>query len=163
VERLWAPWRLEYIAEEKRPGCVFCNAAGEGDDAQSLILHRGASCFVILNRFPYNNGHLMVVPYTHERDLEALDESTLLELLTLARRAASIMGRLMRAEGFNLGLNVGRTAGAGIDEHLHLHVVPRWNGDTNYMPVLGDTKIIPQSLQACYELLAPAFREEAAR
>ncbi len=163
MERLWAPWRLEYIVEEKGSGCVFCTAASTQDDAKSLILHRGETCFVILNRYPYSNGHLMVVPFAHVAVMDDLREAELLELMVMTRRATQIVGRLMQAEGFNIGLNVGRVAGAGIEEHLHIHVVPRWSGDTNFMPVLGDTKVIPQSLQACYDLLAPAFQEQAGR
>ena len=158
VERLWAPWRMGYILGEQPAGCVFCVKPREAQDVQNYILGRSQNCYLILNIFPYNNGHLMVVPYAHVATLDELDAEVLTDLMVMAQRTMRVMRELMHPDGFNVGLNIGRSAGAGIDEHLHLHVVPRWNGDTNFMPVLGDTKIIPQSLRACYELLAPAVQ-----
>jgi ATP adenylyltransferase len=153
---------MGYILGERPEGCIFCTKPREERDADNFILRRGERCYAILNTFPYNNGHLMVVPYEHVADIDALDGADLTEIMVMARSAVKIMQQLMHPDGFNLGLNIGRTAGAGIDEHLHLHVVPRWNGDTNFMPVLDDAKIIPQSLEACYELLAPALQAAGA-
>jgi ATP adenylyltransferase len=149
---------MGYILGEQPAGCVFCVKPREAQDVQNYILGRSQNCYLILNIFPYNNGHLMVVPYAHVATLDELDAEVLTDLMVMAQRTMRVMRELMHPDGFNVGLNIGRSAGAGIDEHLHLHVVPRWNGDTNFMPVLGDTKIIPQSLRACYELLAPAVQ-----
>jgi len=152
MERLYAPWRMAYVDQPDAKhagatGCVFCDKAAENDDDANLIVHRGTHCFVLLNLFPYNNGHLMVAPYQHTADLNALDDAATLELLTLAKRAQAALGRAFHPEGYNLGMNLGRVAGAGIADHLHLHIVPRWNGDTNFMPVLGDVKVLPDSLE----------------
>ncbi len=152
MERLYAPWRMAYVdqPDAKRPGatgCVFCDKAAENDDDANLIVHRGTHCFVLLNLFPYNNGHLMVAPYQHTAELNALDDAATLELLSLAKRAQAALGQAFHPEGYNLGMNLGRVAGAGIADHLHLHIVPRWNGDTNFMPVLADVKVLPDSLE----------------
>ncbi len=128
-------------------GCVFCDKAASSDDVANLIVHRGQTAFVLLNLFPYNNGHLMVVPYLHTAHLADLDDAASLELLTLAKQAQAALGRAMHPEGYNLGMNLGTAAGAGIADHLHLHVVPRWNGDTNFMPVLADVKVLPDALE----------------
>lgn len=159
METLWAPWRIEYILSEKPEECIFCvkPAAKAVHDRDNLILYRGERCFVILNAFPYNNGHLMVVPYQHESELAALGEDVLGELMQITARCVRLLQEVFHADGFNVGLNQGRVAGAGIEEHLHVHVVPRWNGDTNFMPVLGQTKVLPESLQGTYEKLGPFF------
>jgi ATP adenylyltransferase len=153
-EQLWAPWRLEYVQKaDDLPGCVFCLAA-EGDDEERLVVHRGASAFVLLNRFPYASGHLMVAPLRHEGDFAALDDG---EVVAIHRLAAQGMGALAQAfgpQGYNLGWNLGRAAGAGVVDHAHLHVVPRWVGDTNYMPVLADVKVIPEHLAETRRKLA---------
>jgi ATP adenylyltransferase len=150
---------MGYILGEKPEGCIFCTKPKENRDAENLILHRRDRCYTILNAFPYNNGHLMVVPYQHAADLSALAAADLAEMMVAVKAAVQVIQQLMHPDGFNVGLNLGRAAGAGIDEHLHLHVVPRWSGDTNFMPTLGAAKVIPQSLGDCYELLAPALAQ----
>ena len=156
---LWAPWRIDYIKGEKDAECVFCAAAnGDGDNA-ALVLERGAHCFAMLNAFPYASGHAMVVPYRHVGDLLALDEPESAELMALARRSIRALIKVMSPEGFNLGLNIGEAAGAGIAEHLHLHIVPRWAGDTNFMPVLADTHVLPQALAATRDALVAALAD----
>jgi ATP adenylyltransferase len=131
-------------------------------DAENLLLLRGERCFVVMNLFPYNTAHLMVVPFAHTADLVGLDEATAAELFALTRRTVALLGEAYQPHGFNLGMNLGRTAGAGIAEHLHMHIVPRWQGDTNFMPVVGGTKLIPEDLPATYERLRPAFQGGAA-
>ncbi len=156
---LWAPWRIQYITGDKPSGCVFCAAAqGEGDDA-ALVLERGERCFTMLNAFPYSSGHAMVLPYRHVPDLLDLCEDEVAELMALARRCVQGLRAVMSPEGFNIGLNLGEAAGAGIAEHLHLHIVPRWSGDTNFMPVLADTHVIPQALEATRDALTAALAE----
>jgi ATP adenylyltransferase len=170
MERMYAPWRMAYIEQPQKPkesstkqsstGCVFCDVAASTDDVASLIVHRGTSAFVILNKFPYNNGHLMVVPYQHTASLNDLNNAATLELLTLAKTAQAALAGAMHPEGYNLGMNLGKSAGAGIADHLHLHVVPRWNGDTNFMPVLTDVKVMPDSLEHTCLLLRDAWENE---
>jgi ATP adenylyltransferase len=156
---LWAPWRIEYITGDKTGGCVFCAAArGEGEDA-ALVVERGERCFSMLNAFPYASGHVMVLPDRHIADLLDLDEDELHELMALTRRSVRALRAVMSPEGFNVGLNIGEAAGAGIAEHLHLHIVPRWAGDTNFMPVLADTHVIPQALEATRQALASALSD----
>jgi len=157
VETLWAPWRASYVMEEKPPGCVFCVLPAGGDDAAAHILYRGTHCFVILNAYPYNNGHLMVVPYTHIADLADLDGATAGEMMALAQRSLIVLRETLRPTGVNVGVNQGTAAGAGIADHVHLHVVPRWVGDSNFMTVVGGTRVLPQALLDSYALLAPAF------
>ncbi len=159
MERLWAPWRLAYIAGEKTEGCIFCTFPKENDDENRLILYRGKTCFVIMNAFPYSNGHLMVVPYRHLNDITALTDEENLEMMQLAVRCCDALKKMCRPDGFNVGMNLGRSAGAGIDDHIHMHIVPRWNGDTNFMPVLADTKVIPEALETTYAKLKPLFDE----
>jgi ATP adenylyltransferase len=157
VRHLWAPWRLTYVTGPRAPGCVFCRAAEAGDDRTSLIVRRMPLAYVMLNRFPYNSGHVMVVPLRHVARLDGLTGEESQALMALTTAAIQGLERAMSPEGFNVGLNLGRAAGAGIDDHLHVHVVPRWGGDTNYMPVLGDTKVLPQHLDETYTLLAAAL------
>jgi ATP adenylyltransferase len=157
-QRLWAPWRLEYIKGAKTGECIFCTKPALGDDAQALIPHRGERCFVILNAFPYSNGHLMVAPYEHGGELEQVGEETSLELMQLTQRSMRALASAYGPEGYNVGLNQGRIAGAGMAEHVHFHIVPRWAGDTNYMPVLADTRVLPQSLADSYHTVRDAFR-----
>ena len=158
MDKLWAPWRIPYILEvDKTEGCIFCVKWGEERDEENLLIYRGTHCFVILNLFPYNNGHLMVVPIRHVADLGDLSDEEKLEVVQLIERAMNALRQVMGPEGFNVGMNVGRPAGAGIEDHLHVHVVPRWNGDTNFMSVLGDTKVISESLGSCYQRLREAF------
>ncbi len=158
--RIWAPWRLEYVkgaAKDAEEECIFCTALAASDDRANLIVHRAERCFVILNKFPYTNGHLMVAPYEHLATLPELDADTVAELMTLAQRAMVVLDDAYDPKGYNAGLNQGRIAGAGIDSHIHLHVVPRWAGDTNYMPVLADTRVMPQSLEDSYDALEGKF------
>lgn len=160
-ERLHAPWRMEYIEHAGEPvcECIFCEKPQQECDQQNLIIHRGEYNFVILNAFPYNNGHLMVIPYHHTADFTELSAETLHEMMRLAKLAVSALKRTMRPEGFNMGMNIGHPAGAGIAEHLHLHIVPRWNGDTNFMPVIGNTRVLPESLERTWERVHAAFNE----
>jgi ATP adenylyltransferase len=159
---MWSPWRMAYItagggAGATTAGCVFCELPARGDDEAAYILYRGRRAYVIMNLYPYNNGHLMVIPYAHLDTLTALDEPTLTEMMVLAQRAQSAIQERMHPQGFNLGMNQGRAGGAGIAEHVHLHVVPRWAGDTNFMPVVGDVRVMPQHLDETYALLRPDF------
>lgn len=153
MENLWAPWRIEYILSKKSPGCIFCDKPRENKDEENLIIYRGKYHFMIMNAFPYNNGHMMVVPYRHTSTLEGWSDDERKELMELANMAVDLLGRLMRPDGFNLGINMGIVAGAGVADHIHLHIVPRWNGDTNFMPVLSDTRVISEHLRATYQKL----------
>lgn len=146
TRQLWAPWRLDYIGSaDEQPGCVFCLAA-EGDDEEKLVVRRGEQAFVLLNRYPYATGHLMVAPFRHVGEYGLLTDAEALEIHRLAQRGLDGLAGLYRPEGHNLGWNLGRVAGAGVVDHVHLHVVPRWAGDTNFMPVLADLKVIPEHL-----------------
>ncbi|HEY1366906.1 MAG TPA: HIT domain-containing protein [Gaiellaceae bacterium] len=157
TERLWAPWRLEYIrTADEQPGCVFCLAA-EGDDEERLVVHRGERAFVLLNKFPYAAGHLMVAPFRHGVEFGGLDDAEAAEVHRLAARGMEALGREYAPQGYNLGWNLGRVAGAGVLDHVHLHVVPRWKGDTNFMPVLADVKVLPEHLTESRRRLAAAF------
>jgi ATP adenylyltransferase len=158
VERLWAPWRLEYVQNaDKQDGCIFCAAAASDDDEAYLVVHRGERAFVLLNKFPYASGHLLVAPYRHGLNFGDLDEVEILEVHRLGAQGLDALKATYGPEGYNLGWNIGRIAGAGIPDHGHLHVVPRWAGDTNFMPVLGDVKVIPEHLLATRERLAGAW------
>ena len=147
---------MQYIENaDSGIACIFCEKPGQSGDEENLILHRGALAFVILNAFPYSNGHLMVAPYRHTADLNDLDPDVLLEMMELTRRSINLLTGAFHPDGFNVGINLGRVAGAGIADHLHIHVVPRWNGDTNFMPVLADARVLPESLQQTYRRLLP--------
>ena len=163
MERLWAPWRLTYIEQasggEPRP-CVFCGKL-ERDDREALILHRGETAFCLLNLYPYANGHLMVAPYRHLARPGDLDAAERAEVWELTDRAIGALERAMSPHGFNVGINLGRVAGAGVEGHVHVHVVPRWNGDTNFMPVLADVRVMPQHLDATWESLRAAWVESS--
>jgi ATP adenylyltransferase len=155
---LWAPWRLEYIQQaDEQPGCVFCRAA-EASDEDGLIVHRGERAFVLLNKFPYSSGHLMVAPLRHVGDFGELATDEAVEIHALTTRALGALRGVYGPEGFNLGWNLGRIAGAGVVDHVHEHVVPRWTGDTNFMPVLADAKVLPEHIAATRERLAAAWR-----
>jgi ATP adenylyltransferase len=160
VKYLWAPWRLSYIKRAGRAGerCIFCDLPRQGRDRENRILHQGQRAFAILNTFPYNSGHLMVVPRRHVADPADLEDAEALELLHLATAAMAAIRETYHPEGFNIGMNIGRAAGAGILDHLHVHVVPRWVGDTNFMPVLGQVKVLPEDLGDTYDRLAAALR-----
>jgi ATP adenylyltransferase len=164
MQHLWAPWRMDYILEAENrssDGCIFCALPRAQADRDNLILRRGRRVFVILNRFPYNPGHLMVVPYTHTGGLDDLVPDELTDLMLELRRAVGILRRGMNPDGYNIGINLGQTAGAGVPGHVHYHVVPRWDGDVNFMTVIADTKVIPQHLFRTYDQLAPLFLEAA--
>jgi len=155
TERLWAPWRMQYVssARDQPEGCLFCARAQEPCSAESMVLVRGEHAFVMLNAFPYTNGHLMVAPVRHTADMNDLSDEELLEVMHLVRESVNLLREAYRPDGFNIGINLGRAAGAGIVDHLHWHIVPRWNGDTNFMPVLADVRVIPDSLDNTYTKL----------
>jgi ATP adenylyltransferase len=157
---LWAPWRMEFIDAPKREGCIFCDFPREqGDEAdrRNLIVHRGAHAFTLLNRFPYNSGHVMAIPRAHVSSLDDLSPEAFADLHQELRRAVAVVRQVYRPQGFNIGMNLGQVAGAGIADHLHYHVVPRWGGDTNFMPVLADTKVIVEHLDAAWERIREGF------
>jgi ATP adenylyltransferase len=160
MEHLWAPWRMTYIGsgDKKDDGCIFCAKAAENRDEENLLLYRGAHCFVIMNLYPYNNGHLMIAPYAHVPTIEELDATVLADIMITAQRCLSALRGAMHPDGYNMGINQGAVAGAGIADHVHLHIVPRWNGDTNFMPVLGNTKVMPDYLNNTYHQLLPFFQ-----
>jgi ATP adenylyltransferase len=154
--RIWAPWRLAYVkdaSKDSEQGCIFCTKPAAGDDRANLIVHRGERCFVMLNLFPYTNGHLMVAPYEHVGAIGELDPETAAEMMELAKRSIAALEERYEPHGYNVGFNQGRVAGAGVEHHIHMHVVPRWGGDTNFMPVLADTRVMPQTLEQTYEAL----------
>lgn len=163
MKRLWAPWRMEYILGPKPGHCIFCSEPGEDADHKNYILYRDRLCYVIMNIYPYNNGHIMVIPYQHVEDLESLPDDTLAEMMVLARESCAILRGASRPHGFNVGINIGAAAGAGIKEHLHLHIVPRWENDTNFMAVIDDARVMPQHLRESYDLLLPGFKELAVK
>ncbi len=158
MDALWAPWRLAYVAAAKPPSpdddCFICRGLAERDDRRNLIAWRRPRSVVVLNRFPYNNGHLLIAPAAHKGTLAELDDGEMLETMDTMRRSIAVLDELMHPDGYNIGANLGRAAGAGLPGHLHWHLVPRWTGDTNFMPIMADTKVIVQSLDALYELLA---------
>ncbi|MCP4265007.1 MAG: HIT domain-containing protein [Candidatus Brocadiaceae bacterium] len=157
MENIWAPWRKEFILSEKTGNCFFCEAIEDNQDRKNLVLYRGKECFCILNKYPYNNGHLMVVPNLHKDELSKLSDSEMLEFITLTSDMKNVLSKKINPDGFNLGINFGKVAGAGVEDHIHFHIVPRWNGDTNFMPVIADTKVIPQSLDDLYIELKNSF------
>ncbi len=148
---------MEYIANNKTEGCVFC-ISEKGDDRDRLILHRSTECFVMMNRYPYTNGHLMVAPFRHTADMNDLSNDEMLDLFTVLRLCRNALQKTAAPQGYNIGINLGKAAGAGVDEHMHIHIVPRWNGDTNYMTVIGDIRVMPENLKNTYEKLLPAFQ-----
>ena len=157
TKQLWAPWRLEYIKQaDEQPGCVFCDAAA-GEDGERLVVHRGDHAFVLLNKYPYSSGHLMVAPFRHVGELAELTDEEALEVHRLAERGLGALAQVYGPQGYNLGWNLGRIAGAGVVDHIHLHVVPRWAGDTNFMPVLADVKVLPEHLDETRTRLAEAW------
>lgn len=164
MERLWAPWRMEYIGQAREgedQGCLFCEKPKEGDDEQALIVARSELSFAMLNRYPYNSGHLMVAPFRHVGELEEVEDDESLDMQRLMQRCVKALKEAMQPDGFNIGMNLGVIAGAGIPDHLHWHVVPRWTGDTNFMPVVGETKVLPEILDGAYSKLAPLLTMEA--
>jgi ATP adenylyltransferase len=159
MKLIFAPWRIEYIRSPKHDGCIFCDFPKENRDKERLILYRGEKAFIIMNNYPYNPGHVMIAPYRHVGNLEDLSDEELLEIMKLAQLMIKTIKKAMKPEGFNMGFNIGRVAGAGIEDHIHMHIVPRWNGDTNFMPVLADTKVIPQAIEDSYDELKKALEE----
>jgi len=163
-ERLWAPWRMAYVREAGKPSaaCIFCAKPAEDADAENLIVWRGAHTFVILNLFPYTSGHLMIAPYRHTHDLASLTDAEWSELGVLTRLCLHALTREYHPDGFNVGFNLGRAAGAGIEGHLHMHIVPRWHGDTNFMATVGDARVLTESLEQTYTRLHRALQEVSA-
>ena len=160
MDYLWTPWRYQYIAHatsEKQPPCIFCNAAERKDDEVTLVVHRGTSCFVILNRFPYTSGHVMIVPYAHVAELRLCEPTALAEMMHLAQRIETALRDLYAPDGMNLGMNLGRAAGAGIAGHVHLHALPRWIGDASFMTVTSETRVLPEDLSMTYGRLRKAL------
>ena len=158
MDYLWTPWRYRYIADaSKDDRCIFCDAVSANDDPKTLIVFRGQKNFIILNRFPYTSGHVMVVPYDHVADLSAANPAALSEMMQLSQRVQTALERTYHPQGYNLGMNLGRAAGAGVTGHLHMHVLPRWSGDANFMTVVGETRVEPEDLSTTYEKLRKAL------
>lgn len=153
MDKIWAPWRKEYIVKRKAKDCIFCNKPKSGKDEKNFIIKRTKFSFSMLNIFPYNNGHIMVAPYKHKKDLWNLSDKETLDLILLVRDTCTLLNKVLKPKGFNIGMNIGKLSGAGFAEHLHIHIVPRWEGDTNFMPVISDTKIVPESLSSLYQRL----------
>ena len=163
MKQLWTPWRIDYILGPKPDECVFCIPEHPREDEERLILHRGEYCFVIMNKFPYNNGHIMVCPYRHVMALEDLTPEESAEAMSLLRQCAAILKRYFNCEGLNIGLNQGQAAGAGVREHLHFHLVPRWNGDSSFIAVMDEVRVIPQYLYDTWKGLKPYFDQDFAK
>jgi ATP adenylyltransferase len=161
MENLWAPWRMAFISpkETPTPGCIFCMQPAANRDDEYHIIYRGELCYMMLNKYPYNNGHLMIAPFLHVGSISHMDAPTLAELMAQAQLALKALRLVMNPDGFNMGINEGKVAGAGYAEHMHYHIVPRWNGDTNFMPVLADIKVIPEHLDAVYQKLKDAVAQ----
>ena len=157
MNKLWAPWRIDYIRTPKEKGCIFCNKSHDKDDRENLVLYRGNESFVLMNLYPYSNGHLMISPYQHTSDTNDISSRGNEEIMWLGDRSMNILKDAMNAEGFNFGANLGKAGGAGIEEHLHYHIVPRWSGDTNFMPVVGNTKVLVEGLRESWDNLKPHF------
>jgi ATP adenylyltransferase len=157
MEHIWAPWRIEYIEIEKPAGCILCDKPEQNRDAENYILYRGSRNFVIMNSYPYNPGHLMVAPYRHVASLDELTDDELREHFEMVRRSVGILREVFSPQGFNIGMNLGKVAGAGIDEHIHTHIVPRWQGDTNCMPVISGVRVVPEALAETYRKLKGKF------
>jgi len=158
--RIWAPWRLKYVKDadkDNEDSCIFCVKPAAGDDETALIVYRGENCFVILNLYPYTNGHLMVSPYEHIGRIQDIPQETTTEMLELGKKAMDRLEEVYRPHGFNVGFNQGKAAGAGVEHHIHMHIVPRWSGDTNFMPVIADHRVMPQSLEESYAALRGAY------
>ncbi|MBI4014506.1 MAG: HIT domain-containing protein [Candidatus Aenigmarchaeota archaeon] len=158
MDKIWAPWRIKFLDAKKPKGCIFCAKSREKNDKKNYILHRGASCFVILNAYPYTSGHVMVVPYRHIDKITSLNENERREIIDLSASFTGVLKKAVKAEGFNVGFNQGKVSGAGIEKHVHMHVVPRWHGDVSYMQTLADAKVLPESLPATYTKLKKAMK-----
>jgi ATP adenylyltransferase len=160
MERLWAPWRMQYILNQKPEGCIFCLGKDKEKDRDLLVLYRSRHSFVMMNRYPYCNGHLLVCPYRHVSTTENLDGDEMLDLFAAVNMSIKVLSSNFSPQGFNIGINLGKAAGAGVDDHLHVHVVPRWIGDTNFMTVIADVRVMPENLLATYDKLLPGFMGE---
>jgi len=156
---IWAPWRIGYIVKIKKKGCFLCYSYKSRDDDKNFVVYRGKFSFVVMNIFPYNNGHLMVAPIRHLKNITSLTEEEDREIMELIKKSVKVLKKLLKPDGFNIGLNLGKMAGAGLENHIHFHIVPRWNGDTNFMPVISNTKVIPQSLSELYLKLTEEFKK----
>ncbi len=157
MKRLWTPWRMKYLEGEQPKGCVFCQKIKSDKDRENHILYRGKHACIVLNLYPYNTGHMMVIPYAHVSEPRDMDKESQLEMLFLVNKALEALQRAMQPEGFNIGVNLGAAAGAGIGEHLHVHIVPRWGGDTNFMTICAETRVVPEMLEDTYDKLKPLF------
>jgi len=158
MKHIWSPWRMTYIENDKHEsGCIFCNAQAQQDSAENLIAYRGKLAYVILNRYPYTSGHLMVVPFEHKPNLEELSGQTRAEIMELSSRCTTLLRKIYKVTSFNIGINIGGAAGAGVLGHVHMHVVPRWPGDTNFMSTLGETRVLPESLEDTFKRVREAF------
>jgi ATP adenylyltransferase len=157
MNHIWSPWRMEYIESSKVEGCVFCSAQAMEDGAENLIAFRRERAYVILNRYPYTSGHLMVVPFNHKPNLEELDPQTRAEMMELVTRCMTVLRRIYHPEAFNMGANIGEAAGAGVKQHVHIHIVPRWAGDTNFMSTVGATRVLPEALENTYQRVKNGF------
>ena len=157
MKTLWAPWRMEYILGTKDPECLFCIKPSEHEDRKNLILHRGERVYVIMNKYPYSNGHLMVVPNTHTSSFDNMPDDDMFDIMKLVRMSIDCLTKAFHPEGFNVGVNIGEAAGAGIEDHLHVHIVPRWAGDSNFMTVTGEVRVIPEHILNTYDKLYPFF------
>jgi ATP adenylyltransferase len=162
VDHLWSPWRLKYVTDAKPQGCIFCLGAEASAKADPLVVFQGALAYVILNLYPYNNGHLMIVPYRHESSLAGLTRDEMNEIGLLTQRGEAVLREAYRLDGINVGVNLGSAAGAGIEEHVHLHLVPRWSGDSNFMTVVGETRVLPEDIRSTAARLRPIFDRLAA-
>jgi ATP adenylyltransferase len=161
MNHLWSPWRMKYLDNhEKESGCVFCDAQAKTDSPENLIAYRGEKAYVILNRYPYTSGHLMVIPFAHKPGLEDLDSGTRAEMMELASRCTAVLRKVYRTDSFNMGINIGEAAGAGVLGHVHIHIVPRWAGDTNFMSTTGDTRVLPETLEDSYQRVVDGFIKE---
>lgn len=159
MKRMYAPWRYKYVSNPDSEGCIFCKAANGEDDRKNGVLFRGDFSFVLMNKYPYNNGHIMVAPYKHTGDFNALSKDEMIEMSSLLGIWQRVIKKAMNTDGFNIGMNLGRIAGAGFEDHLHYHLVPRWSGDTNFMPIIGETKIVPMAIEEAYDLLLKVYKK----
>ena len=160
METLWTPWRSTYLKTKGESGsCIFCKAAAGDKDEESLVVHRAEHCFVILNRYPYTSGHVMIAPYAHVSRLTAIPDAAAFEMMHLMRQAQAVIERTYQPGGLNLGMNLGEAAGAGIEQHIHMHVLPRWRGDANFMTSIGEVRVIPEDLDVTYQRIRSAFQE----
>jgi ATP adenylyltransferase len=157
---LYSPWRIDYILSKKDNKCIFCHKPNENNDAENLILYKSKFCFVIMNRFPYNNGHLLIVPFRHVSTLNDLNSEEICDLFETVKLCEKVVNKLYHCDGINIGMNLGKAAGAGIDDHLHVHLLPRWNGDSNFMTTIGATRVLPESFESAYAKLKQSFSEE---